>query len=181
MLIAAFGDSLVAGYGVAPGDAFPARLEKAMNAQGLNVKIINDGVSGDTTAGGLARVDYVVKQKPVLVVIVLGGNDLLRGLPPEDVRRNLAAIMEHFAQAGIKMVVAGQMAPLSLGTKYANAYNAVFCDLAKQYNAGCYPFFLDGVYNHPELMQADGIHPNAQGAAFIADKIKPLVSAQLKR
>jgi acyl-CoA thioesterase-1 len=180
-VIAAFGDSLFAGLGIAPEDAFPARLEAKLNADGYHVRVINDGISGDTTAGGVARIDGVLAQKPGIVIIELGANDLLRGEPVLQVRANLEAILSRFHEAGIKMLVVGQKAPISFGLQYAAGFNPIFCELAKKYNAGCYPLYLEGVYGHQDLMQDDGIHPNAQGVKVVLDKMYPYVTRLLKQ
>ncbi len=180
-VIAVFGDSLAAGYGVAPENTFPAQLEKKLIADGHSVKVINDGVSGDTTAGGVARVEYVLKQKPDAVILILGGNDLLRGLPPSEVEKNLTVIVQRLHAADVKLLIAGQKAPFTLGVAYAQQYNAIFCDLAKQYDAECYPFFLATTYGHADLMQNDGIHPNTQGVATIINALYPQVLALLKK
>jgi acyl-CoA thioesterase-1 len=180
-VIAAFGDSLFAGLGVAPESAFPAQLERKLKADGYYVKVINDSISGDTTEGGAARIESVLAQKPDIVIVELGSNDMLRALPPQEVGTNLDQILSRFNKAGIKIIVAGQKAPLSFGLHYAADYNPIFCDLAKKYNSACYPVILEGVYEHTELMQADGMHPNADGAKVIVDKMYPLITKLLKK
>ncbi len=174
------GDSLAAGYGLAAEEAFPAQLEKALQQAGHDVKVINSGVSGDTTAGGLARLDWALADKPDLVLVELGGNDALRGLPPEETRANLDAILEHLGRAGAKVLLAGMQAPRNLGEQYTTAFNRVYPQLAKQHRVAFYPFFLDGVALDPSLNQADGIHPNVRGVAVIVARILPVVEAALR-
>ena len=179
--IAAFGDSLFSGYGLQPEDAFPAQLERKLKADGYNVTVINDGISGDTTGGGVSRVDQVIAQRPDIVMLSLGGNDLLRAFPPDVTRKNLDDIMAKIKQANIRMLLIGQKAPLTLGAAYANAFNAIYLDLAKQYGAGLYPFFLEGVYGKADLMQPDGVHPTREGVAVMVNNIYPLVTPGLKK
>jgi acyl-CoA thioesterase-1 len=174
------GDSLAAGYGLAAEEAFPAQLEKALRQAGHDVTVINAGVSGDTTAGGLSRLDWALADKPHLVLVELGGNDALRGLPPEETRANLDAILEHLGKAGVKILLAGMQAPRNLGEQYTTAFNRVYPQLAKQHRVTLYPFFLDGVALEPALNQADGIHPNARGVAVIVARILPVVEAALR-
>lgn len=180
-IIAVLGDSLTAGYGIALQDAFPAQLESKLMKEGYNVKVLNHGVSGDTTAGGLARVEYVLKQNPHIVIIELGGNDLLRGVPPADIKKNLDAMMLRFQQTGIGMILAGQKAPFTIGAQYAEAYNALFSELAAKYKAVFYPFFLEGVYDQPGLMQSDGVHPNKEGVTALVEAIYPTVQKVIKK
>jgi acyl-CoA thioesterase I len=173
--IAVLGDSLSAGYGLAAADAFPARLEQALRARGCAVAVANAGVSGDTTAGGRARLDWVLAGKPQLVIVELGGNDALRGLPPQEAAANLAAILETLRQRGVKALLAGMRAPRNLGKEYYTNFDALFPRLAGHYHVPFYPFFLAGVTGRPELNQADGIHPNARGVAEIVRRILPRV------
>jgi acyl-CoA thioesterase-1 len=179
--IAAFGDSLFAGFGLAPEDALPAQLARKLANDGYKVQMLNDGISGDTTAGGVARVDAVLAQKPAAVLVELGANDMLHGLPPGQARDHLDAILSRLHAAKIKLLVIGQRAPLSYGIPYTKAYDAMFCDLAKKYHADCYPFLFDGVYGHPELLQEDGLHPTAEGVKVIVDKIYPQVAKLLTK
>ena len=165
----------MAGYGLPPEDAFPAQLEARLKRDGYNVHVLNDGVSGDTTAGGVSRVDSVISQKPDAALVVLGGNDLLRGVPPVQVRANMDSILLKLQAAHIRVLVAGQKAPLTYGAAYADAYNGIFCGLAKTYGAECYPFFLESVYAHAGLMQQDGIHPNKEGVATVIGQMYPEV------
>ncbi|MBK6802521.1 MAG: arylesterase [Novosphingobium sp.] len=164
--IVALGDSLFAGYGVDPGQSYPARIEAALRARGINARMTNAGVSGDTTSGGLGRVDFVLDsmaKPPQLVLISLGGNDMLRGLPPEETRKNLAAILGKLKDRKIPVVLMGMLAPPNLGADYAAKFNPVYPALAKEYGATLVPFFLQPVVGRPDLIQADRIHPTAEG------------------
>jgi acyl-CoA thioesterase-1 len=164
--ILALGDSLFAGYGLKPGESYPAHLEAALNARGIPNSITNAGVSGDTTADGLARVDFVLsgmKQKPVLAIISLGGNDMLRAVPPAETRKNLAAILAKFEAAKVPVVLLQLLAAPNLGKEYADQFNPIYPSLAKQYGATLVPFWLAPLQGHPELLQADHIHPTLPG------------------
>lgn len=169
------GDSLTAGYGVATEDAFPAQLEKHLRENGHAVKVINAGVSGDTSAGGLARLDWALADKPGFVLLELGANDGLRGLSPAAMKQNLAAIIEKLQARNIRVLLAGMRAPPNLGPDYEKEFNAVFPALAKKYNVMLYPFFLEGVAAVRSLNQRDGIHPNPEGVRVIVDRIAPYV------
>ncbi len=173
--IVALGDSLTAGFGVAVGDAFPQQLEAALRKRGQAVRVINAGVSGDTTAGGRARLDWALAEKPDAVIVELGANDALRGLPPAMTRANLDAIVTRLKAQGIRVLLAGMRAPPNMGHDYADAFDAVYPALAKRHRIHLYPFFLDGVAARPGLNQPDGIHPNAKGVAAIVDRIVPYV------
>jgi acyl-CoA thioesterase-1 len=173
--ILALGDSLVAGYGLEKADSFPTELEEALRAEGHDVRVINAGVSGDTSKGGLARVDWLFADKPDLMLLELGANDGLRGLPPAQTEENLAAIIEKAQDAGVPVLLAGMMAPPNLGREYGEEFNAVFPRLAERYDVAFYPFFLDGVAAEPELNQGDGMHPNAAGVDVIVERILPHV------
>ena len=173
--ITVLGDSLSAGYGLAAADAFPAQLERALQERGCRVAVDNNGVSGDTTAGGRARLDWVLAGKPQLVLVELGGNDALRGLSPEEAAANLAAILETLRQRGVKALLAGMYAPRNLGKEYYTNFDALYPRLAARYRVPLYPFFLAGVEGRPELNQGDGIHPNARGVAEIVRRILPLM------
>ena len=164
--IVALGDSLFAGYGVEPGQSYPARLEAALRGRGINARIVNAGVSGDTTSGGLQRVDFVLdglKAPPALVVISLGGNDMLRGLPPAETLANLDKILAKLAERKIPVVLLGMLSAPNWGEGHAKAFNAIYPTLAKKYGATLVPFFLQPVIGKPELIQADRIHPTAKG------------------
>lgn len=178
--IAVLGDSLTAGYGLEAADAFPAQLEAALRARGIAVEVLNAGVSGDTTAGGLARLDWMLADEPTRVVVALGANDGLRGLEPAAVEGNLATIVDRLREAGVHVLLIGMRAPPNLGPTYAAAFDAVFPRLAARRNVPFYPFFLDGVAAEPALNQSDGIHPNAAGVAAIVARMLPLVVAWLE-
>lgn len=178
--ILALGDSLVAGYGLEKADSFPTELEEALRAKGHDVRVINGGVSGDTSKGGLARVDWLFADKPDLMLLELGANDGLRGLPPEQTEENLAAIIEKAQAADVKVLLTGMMAPPNLGREYGQAFNAVFPRLAERYDVAFYPFFLDGVAAEPELNLGDGMHPNAAGVDVIVERILPHVIDALR-
>ncbi len=180
LTLLALGDSLVAGYGLAPEDAFQAQLEAALADRGYTVEVLDGGVSGDTTAGGLARLDWALADDPDLVLLELGANDGLRGIDPAETRANLSAILERLTSAGTPVLLAGMYAPPNLGRRYGEAFNAVFPDLAEQYDVPLYPFFLDGVAAEPSLNQADGIHPNEEGVAVIVERITPHVVALIE-
>lgn len=171
----AFGDSLTHGYGLPSGETFPEQLEAVLRADGLDVVVLNAGNSGDTTAGGLARLDWALADDPDAVVLELGANDGLRGLDPEATYDNLDAIMAKFTEAGLPVLIAGMLAPPNLGREYGETFNAVYPRLAEKYDAPLYPFFLEGVAMQRALNQGDGIHPNAEGVAEIVARIKPYV------
>jgi len=171
----AFGDSLTHGYGLPSGETFPEQLEAALRADGLEVTVINAGNSGDTTAGGRARLDWALADDPDAVILELGANDGLRGLDPAATYDNLDAILARLQEAELPVLIAGMLAPPNLGREYTDAFNAVYPRLARKYGAPLYPFFLDGVAMEPALNQADGIHPNAEGVAEIVARITPHV------
>jgi acyl-CoA thioesterase-1 len=171
--IAILGDSLAAGYGVALQDAFPARLAAALEARGFACEVLNAGVSGDTSAGGRARLAWVLADAPTHLVVELGGNDALRALPVEQLRGNLAAIVSRAQEAGVEVYLAGMLAPPNLGESYGHEFRAVYHDLAREYDVPLYPFFLDGVITRNEYMQPDGIHPNAEGVLLLVDGVLP--------
>ena len=173
--ILALGDSLTAGYGLAAADSFPAQLERALNDRGTSVQVLNAGVSGDTTAGGLARLEWALVDNPDLVILALGANDSLRAVAPEITRANLAAILEKLQARQLPVLLAGMYAPPNLGQTYQAAFDNIYPQLAAQYGALLYPFFLDGVATDPALNQADGIHPNSDGVAVLVQRIVPYV------
>ena len=177
--LAVLGDSLTAGYGLAIDEAFPAQLERRLRAAGKEITVINAGVSGDTSAGGLARVDWTLGDNPNFVLIELGANDGLRGIEPDDMEANLAAIIERLQAQSVSVMLAGMLAPPNLGRDYADAFNAVYPRLAARYDVAFYPFFLDGVAADPSLNQDDGIHPTADGVAAIVERILPHVESWL--
>jgi acyl-CoA thioesterase-1 len=171
-----FGDSLTAGYGLAPEQAFPARLETALRGQGIEARVVNAGVSGDTTAGGLARLDWALADRPDLVILELGANDALRGIDPATVRDNLDKMIGKIEANGAKMLLVGMLAPPNWGADYANAFDRIFPELAKAHDVPLYPFFLEGVAMKPELNQPDGLHPNEHGVAVLVDRLAPVVA-----
>lgn len=176
----AIGDSLTAGYGLPADVSFPVQLEAALRARGYPVAVINAGVSGDTTAGGLARLDWALADEPDLVLVELGANDGLRGLDPNETRRNLAAMLERLTERGLPTLLAGMYAPPNLGREYGAVFNALYPELAATYDVPLYPFFLDGVAAEAALNQDDGIHPNAEGVAVIVERIVPMVIALIE-
>lgn len=173
------GDSLTAGYGLPQTDSFPAQLEKALHAESISVSVVNAGVSGDTTAGGLARLDWALKDKPDAVIVELGANDGLRGLDPAQSVANLTAILDRLKDEGIPVLLAGMLAPPNLGQRYGKAFNGMYQRLGARDGVIFYPFFLEGVAADPALNQADGIHPNRQGVAVIVERILPAVKKLL--
>jgi len=175
------GDSLVAGYGLPPGQSFPDQLQLDLAATGRQVSVINAGVSGDTTAGGLARLDWSLADNPDAVIIVLGGNDMLRGLSPRGTRDNLNAIISRLRGRGIEVLLAGMMAPRNMGADYVSSFDAIYPTLATSHDIEFYPFFLDGVALDPELNLDDGLHPNQRGIAEISRRILPAVERLLAR
>jgi acyl-CoA thioesterase-1 len=177
--VMAFGDSLFAGYGVADADNFPTQLEKALRADGKDVRLINASVSGDTTADGLARLNWSLADKPDLVLLELGGNDALRGLDPDQAKSNLDKILGALKSARIPVLICGMLAPRNLGPAYAQKFDPLFQELADKYHAPLYPFILDGVALDPKLTQPDGIHPNPQGVLVMVKKILPFVEKAL--
>jgi len=179
--IVGLGDSLMAGYMLSQEDAFPARLEKALRGDGLDVSVANAGVSGDTTAGGLERLDWSVPDGTDLVIVELGANDALRGIPPEITERNLSEIITRLKKRGIAVLLAGMLAPPNMGSAYATAFDAIYPRLAKEHDVPLYPFFLDGVATHRALLRDDGMHPNPQGVAQIVERIAPLVEKTIKQ
>lgn len=179
--IVALGDSLTAGLGLPSQDAFPAKLQKALAAKGIAVTIADAGVSGDTTSGGLARLDWSVPAGTDGVILELGANDALRGIDPAVPRAALDAILRRLKQRGIPVLLCGMLSPPNLGADYARAFNAIYPDLARTYDAALYPFFLDGVAGQRRLNQADGLHPTAAGVDVIVAEILPNVEELIAR
>jgi acyl-CoA thioesterase-1 len=177
--ILAFGDSLTAGYNLPPDDAFPVKLEAALKAKGYAVQVINAGVSGDTTAGARARLDWALADHPDYAIVELGANDALRGLDPGQAYANLDAILGSLDGHRVKILLAGMLAPPNLGSDYGRAFNAIYPKLQAKWHVPLYPYFLDGVTLHPEMTLADGMHPNAQGVSRIVSGILPAVEALL--
>ncbi|MEZ5742391.1 MAG: arylesterase [Sphingomonadaceae bacterium] len=179
--VLALGDSLFTGYGLGEGESYPALLEAALRARGINARMVNAGVSGDTTAAGRNRLAFALDAqatKPDLVVISLGGNDMLRGLPVEQTRENLDAILAELKERGIETLLLGMLAAPNLGEPYAREFNAIYPALAKKYGAALVPFFLQPVMDRPELVQADRIHPTREGIeAMVADTVDDVAGA----
>jgi acyl-CoA thioesterase-1 len=173
--LVALGDSLTAGYGLRPEQSFPVRLERLLRSRGHDVVVANAGVSGDTTAGGLARLDWAVPQGTDAVILELGANDALRALPPEKAKANLDAIIARLKARGIPVLLAGMRAPRNLGNDYANRFDGIFPELARKHDIILYPFFLSGVALDPRLNLQDGVHPNAGGIDAIAERMVPKV------
>ena len=178
--ILVLGDSLSAGYGLLAGEAFPVKLGIKLRAAGHDVKMLNGGVSGDTSAGGRARLNWALADKPRFAIIELGANDGLRGLDSEAMRENLDDIIVRLKAAKIGVLLTGMRAPPNIGPDYGRAFNRVFPDLAQKHDVLLYPFFLDGVAAISSLNQRDGIHPNPRGVAVIVDRIMPFVVRLLK-
>ena len=175
--IAVLGDSLTAGFGVRAGASFPARLKEALDGQGVGCEVVDAGVSGDTSAGGAARLDWVLADQPTHLLVELGGNDALRALPVDQLRRNLDDIVRRAKARGVRVMLAGIVPPPNLGRAYAHAFAATYSELAAEHDIPLYPFFLDGVVLTTGLMQPDGIHPNEEGVAEIVRRLLPTVAA----
>ncbi len=180
-VIVALGDSLTAGFGLPAEDGFTTRLEAALRAAGVDARVVNAGVSGDTSAGGRSRLDWVLADAPDLVIVELGGNDALRGLDPAMTYANLDDILARMRARGIDVLLAGMLAPPNLGRDYGDAFSAIFPRLAAKHGVALYPFFLDGVAAVCDLNQPDGIHPNAEGVEVIVEAITPHVLRALVR
>lgn len=173
LTILAFGDSLVAGFGLGSRNGFTAKLEAALKHKGVHAKVVNAGLSGDTSAGGLARLDWALSPKPDAAIVELGANDGLRGLDPAQTRANLDAILTKLKAKGVPVLFAGMYAPPNMGPDYGKAFNALYPELAKRHGVAFYPFFLEGVAADARLNQPDGIHPNAKGVDIIVERILP--------
>jgi acyl-CoA thioesterase I len=174
--ILAFGDSITAGFGLPTKEAFPARLEAKLRADGLAADVINAGNSGDTTADGLARLDWALSQKPDVVILELGANDALRGLDPSTVRANLDAMLGKIQKSGAKVLLVGMLAPANFGEEYQQAFNRIYPELAEAHGVALVPFVLDGVALDPQFNQPDGLHPNERGVAVIVEHIAPYLT-----
>lgn len=179
--LVAFGDSLTAGLGLPAASAFPAKLEAALRARGYKVDVTNAGVSGDTVADGLARLDWSIPDGSDAVIVELGANDALRGLDPKLARAGLDEIVKRLRQRNVAVMLAGMYAPRNLGDEYSAQFDPIYPDLAKAYDVPLYPFFLDGVATDPKLNQADGLHPTAEGVDIIVARILPTVEALLTK
>lgn len=179
--IVVLGDSLAAGYGLEKGEAFPDRLQQRLDAAGYPFDVANVSVSGDTSAGGLRRLDWALEGDVRVLVVELGGNDGLRGLPVEELRRNLAAIIERGQRRGATVLLAGMEAPPNFGPQYTADFRRVYRDLASQYRTAFLPFLLDGVAGNASLNIADGIHPNPEGARLVAGNVWRVLEPLLRQ
>jgi acyl-CoA thioesterase-1 len=182
LTLVALGDSLTAGYGLPPDQGLVPQLQDWLTAQGASVTVVNAGVSGDTTAGGLSRLEWSLTPETDALMVTLGGNDMLRGLPPEAARANLAAILQGAKDKGLPVLLVGMQAPGNYGADYKTAFDAIYPDLAAEYGATLYPFFFDGLTEDTAdpaalrpYLQEDGIHPNAEGVARIVADLGPAV------
>lgn len=173
--VVGFGDSLMAGYQLAPNESYTAQLEAALKAEGLNVTITNAGVSGDTTSGGLSRIDWSVPDGTQGVILELGANDALRGISPEQSEKNLDAMLARLKDRNIPVVLAGMLAPPNMGPEYATRFNPIYKKLAEKYDVPLYPFFLDGVAAQQSLQLDDGMHPNAEGVKVMVERSLPVM------
>jgi len=183
-LIVAFGDSLYAGYNLDPGKGLAPVLEKSLAASGLSAQVVNAGVSGDTSAAGLARLAFTLDglpRKPDLMLVGLGGNDMLRGLDPASTRHNLDAILQEAQKRRIGVMLTGMLASPNMGSDYAKAFNSIYPDLARKYRVPLYPFLLEGVIGQRAMLLPDGIHPNDRGVDLITSRLTPSVVKELQR
>jgi acyl-CoA thioesterase-1 len=171
--VVGFGDSLMAGYGLDAGHGFPEKLQAALVAKGHDVVIANAGVSGDTTSGGLARLDWSIAEGTQIVILELGANDMLRGITPDITRRNLTEMIQRLQARKIAVLLAGMRAAPNLGPDYQTAFDAIYPDLAKQFGVALYPFFLDGVASDRQFLLEDGMHPNAAGIDRMVERFLP--------
>lgn len=179
--IVAFGNSLTAGLGVAAEDSYPSQLQRRLDQDGFQYRVINAGVSGDTTAGGLRRISWVLKSQPHIVILELGANDGLRGLSLRETKANLERIIQQCQSASVTVVLAGMKLPPNYGAEYTNGFESIYAALASQYHLVLIPFFLDGVAGSTSLNQADGIHPTGDGYRIIVDKVLGTVRPLLDR
>ncbi len=181
-LVVAFGDSLYAGYQLGPNEGLAPQLQATLNGQGIKARVHNAGVSGDTSAAGKQRLSFVLdrlEKKPDLVLLGLGGNDMLRGIKPGQTKTNLTDIMTELKKRNVNVILTGMVAAPNMGSDFAKAFNSIYPDLSKQFNAPLYPFILDGVIMDQSLMLKDNVHPNARGVTKIVGKITPMVSEEL--
>jgi acyl-CoA thioesterase-1 len=169
--IVAFGDSLTAGFGLEKSQSYPALLQRMLDERGYNYEVVNAGYSGETSAGGLRRIDKALAGDVRVVIVELGGNDGLRGLPPRDLKKNLAQIIEKAKARGALVLLAGMQAPPQLGAEYTSEFRQVYAELGREQRVPVMPFFLEGVAGDPSLNQMDGIHPNRRGAEVVAENV----------
>ena len=179
--LVALGDSLTAGLGLAADEAYPARLQERLDVAGYHLQIVNAGVSGDTTAGGLRRLEWALDGDAEVLIVALGGNDGLRGLPVDQMKNNLSQIISTATARGVEVLLAGMEAPPNFGEAYTAAFRDVFHQLAREHNVELVPFLLEGVAGVPELNQSDGIHPNAEGATRVAEHLWPAVESLVQQ
>jgi acyl-CoA thioesterase-1 len=179
-VIVAFGDSLTAGYGLNHGESFADDLQRELDRRGYVFRVVNQGISGDTTSGGLTRVEEAIALKPKVVILELGANDGLRGMPVETTRQNLAAMIDAFQKAGARVLLCGMTLPRNYGADYIHSFEQIFPELAREKKTALMPFFLDGVAVHRELLQADGLHPTARGAEIVARNVMPYLTPLLR-
>lgn len=182
-LVLALGDSLYAGYGVAQNESFPAVLERELKERGIPARVVNAGVSGDTSAGGRARLAFTLDglpRKPDLVLVGLGANDALRGLDPAQTRANLDAMLAELKRRDIPVLITGMMAPRNLDHAYFRSFDSLYPELARKYGAALDPFFMEGVITNPRLLLDDGLHPNPTGIRLMAERVAPLAQQRLK-
>jgi acyl-CoA thioesterase I len=175
LLIVAMGDSLTEGLGVDTADAYPAQLERKLRAGGYDVTVVNAGVSGETSSGALSRVDWVLRQKPDIVILATGGNDGLRGVEPSVTQKNIDQIVQKIQDSGAVVVLGGMEMVQNMGTQYTSDFRAIYPEIAKRHNLIQMPFLLEGVAGHPDLNQADTIHPTAEGYKIVVDNLYPYV------
>jgi acyl-CoA thioesterase I len=180
-VIVAFGDSLTAGLGVTPENSYPARLQAKLRAEGYTYRVVNAGASGDTTAGGLRRVEWALKNKPDIVIVALGANDALRAQDLVSVRANLDAIVTRFQKAGPRVLLVGMEVPPNYGARYASDFRKLYAEVARKRGVPFMPFLLDGVAGNPALNQPDGIHPTAEGYRVIANRMYPYLKPLLRK
>lgn len=180
LTVVAFGDSLTAGFQLAAAQAFPAQLERRLVADGFPVRVVNAGVSGDTTADGLARLDYALSEKPDLVILELGANDMLRGVDPKVTRQNLEKMLAAIKEKGAAILLAGMKASGNYGEAYRALFDAIYPELARAQSLSLYPFFLDGLDKDAALLQKDGLHPTAEGVGRIVAGVAPSVEESLR-
>ena len=180
-IVVAFGDSLTAGLGVMPDDSYPAQLQARLRAEGYAYRVVNAGASGDTTAGGLRRVDWALKNKTDIVIVALGANDALRGQDLASVRSNLDGIVARFQKAGARVLMAGMEMPPNYGARYTADFRRLYVDVARKRGSAFMPFLLDGVAGNPRLNQPDGIHPTAEGYRIVVDHLWPHLEPLLTR
>ncbi len=180
--ILAFGDSLFAGFGVGLDNSYPAQLETALRAEGVNARVVNAGVSGDTSAAGRQRLEFTLdaqKPAPDLAILELGANDMLRALPPAETRANLVAMLDEFAERNIPVLLMGMRAPPNYGPEYQQAFDAIYAELGKRDGVTLVPFWLETIYQRPELFQADRLHPTTKGLGLLVEATKDQVEEAL--